>query len=395
MKEIITEQARTHLREFLQSNSRFIFPRLTRPRLSILLVLHNRAELTLACLRSIQPCLREAAAEVILVDNASRDETSALLDSLRGATIIRNEENVGFPIGVNQAAEAAVGDCLLLLNNDTEVQGESVTSSLRFLDENREVGAVGGRLVLLDGSLQEAGCMLWREGHVFQYGRGEMPTAPEYLFQRDVDYCSGAFLMTRRELFHQMGGLDTAYSPGYFEDADYCVRLWRSGWRVVYLPDVFVRHYENASSSCRKELLHLYRRNHLIFTQKHADWLSWKCPATTFPLRARSSHDDSFKVLYLLGASNDSYPIAPIFERLRSLNCFVTVYPVGVAGLRPTLHDDLPSEVEVLPGGSLETLAEFLRDRRGFYDCVLASDPEVLRQVRRSAVGRAATIANS
>ncbi|MGH7174518.1 MAG: glycosyltransferase family 2 protein, partial [Gemmataceae bacterium] len=94
--------------------------------MSILLVLHNRAELTLACLRSIEPCLREAGAEVILVDNASRDETSSLLDRLRGATVIRNAENVGFPVGVNQAAEAAAGDFLLLLNNDTEVHGDSV-----------------------------------------------------------------------------------------------------------------------------------------------------------------------------------------------------------------------------------------------------------------------------
>lgn len=396
MKEVVTEQARSQLREFLESKTRWNLPRPKNPRLSILLVLHNRAELTLACLRSIQSCLRGAASEIILVDNASRDDTSALLDRLRGATILRNDANVGFPIAVNQAAEAAAGEFLLLLNNDTEVHGDSVKMSLGFLAENRDVGAVGGRLVLLDGTLQEAGCTLWREGHVLQYGRGDSPTAPEYLFQRDVDYCSGAFLMTRRELFHNMGGLDTAFSPGYFEDADYCVRLWRSGWRVVYLPDVYVHHYENASSSCRKDLLHLYRRNHLIFTQKHADWLSWKCSSTTTPrLRARSSHDDGFKVLYLLAGNNDSFAIAAILARLRSLNCFVTVYPVSLDALWPTLRQGLPAEVEVLSGGSLDALHDFLTDRRGFYDCVLSNESQVLRQVRRLVVPPAATVANS
>jgi O-antigen biosynthesis protein len=406
MKEVVTGQAKQRLGEFLQSNSPLNLPRPTVPRLSILLVLHNRAELTLACLRSIQPCLRESAAEVILVDNASRDETSALLDRLQGATVIRNAENVGFPAAVNQAAQAAAGDFLLLLNNDTEVHGDSVRVALRFLAENRDVGAAGGRLVLLDGTLQEAGCTLWRKGHVLQYGRGEHPTAPEYLFQRDVDYCSAAFLMTRRELFHKMGGLDTAFSPGYFEDADYCVRLWRSGWRVVYLPDILVRHYENASSSCRNDVLHLYRRNHLIFTQKHADWLSWKCVSTITPrLRARSSHDDGFKVLYLPTRSNDSSAIAGIVGRLRGLSCFVTVYPVeqvcdlgdavGLAALRPTLRHALPPDVEVLAGGSLDTLPELLTDRRGYYDCVLASDPQVLEQVRRFVVKPAARLASS
>ncbi|HTU20966.1 MAG TPA: glycosyltransferase family 2 protein [Gemmataceae bacterium] len=391
MKEAVTDQAKLRLRELLEANSRLSFPRPTSPQLSILLVLHNRAELTLACLRSIQPCLRELAAEVILVDNASRDETSLLLDRLRGATVIRNSENVGFPVGVNQAAEAAGGDFLLLLNNDTEVQADSVRSALRFLVENPDVGAAGGRIVLLDGTLQEAGCSLYREGHVLQYGRGDRPTAPEYLFQRDVDYCSAAFLMTRRELFRKMGGLDTAFSPGYFEDVDYCVRLWRCGWRVVYLPDVLVRHYENASSSCWKRIVHLYRRNHLIFTHKHADWLSWKCPAATTPhLRARSSHDDRFKVLYLPTESKDASPTARIVGRLRSLSCFVTVYPVGEGADAV----GLPPDVEVLPDGGLDKLSEFLAQRRGYYDCVLAGDPQILQLVRRFVARPAATPAS-
>lgn len=405
MKEAVTGEARNHLREFLESNSRLYLPRPTNPRLSILLVLYNRAELTLACLRSIQPRLRESAAEVILVDNASGDDTSSLLDRIQGATVLRNTANVGFPAAVNQAASAAAGECFLLLNNDTEVHGDSLMSALRFLRENRDVGAVGGRLVLLDGTLQEAGCTLWREGHVLQYGRGESPTAPQYLFQRDVDYCSGAFLMTRRELFHKMGGLDTAFSPGYFEDADYCVRLWRSGWRVVYLPEIFVHHYENASSSCGKNLLRLYRRNHLMFTQKHADWLIWKCRSATTPLRARSSHEYRSRILYLPARTGDPSAIARITEQLCALHCFVTVYPVGseadleskagLASLRPLLARILPPEVELLSGGTLEALPGFLAERRGYYDGVLAGDAQALRHVRRSVVRRAARVASS
>lgn len=393
MKELVTGQARLCLRAFLDSDSSLHLPRPRIPQLSILLVLHNRAELTLSCLRSLQPTLRDLDAEVILVDNASRDATSSLLNHLRGATVIRNAENIGFPRAVNQAADAAAGEFLLLLNNDTEVQGNSVESALHFLARNGDVGAAGGRLILPDGTLQEAGCTLWREGHVLQYGRGDSPVVAEYQFQRDVDYCSAAFLMTRRELYRNMGGLDTAFSPGYFEDVDYCVRLWRAGWRVVYLPDVCVHHYENASFSCQKELSYLYRRNHLIFTQKHADWLSWKgSSATTSYLRTRSSHDDRFTVLYLPTRSSNASAVARVADRLRCLSCFVTVYPVGpAAGLRSVL----PPDVELLPGGSLDALPEFLAGRRGFYDCVLASDRDVLRQIRRFVVRPAATLASS
>src|SRR6516162_4898538 len=117
-KEIATAKAKEQLNLFLESNTPLNLPRPALPRLSILLVLHNRAELTLACLRSIQSRLQEAGAEVVLVDNASRDETGILLDRLHGATVIRNRDNLGFPVAVNQAAAAASGGFLLLLNND-------------------------------------------------------------------------------------------------------------------------------------------------------------------------------------------------------------------------------------------------------------------------------------
>jgi hypothetical protein len=196
--------------------------------------------------------------------------------------------------------------------------------------------------------------------------------------------------MTRRDLFQQMGGLDTSFSPAYFEDVDYCVRLWRLGRRIVYLPAVTVRHYENASSSCSLAPFHLYRRNHLLFTQKHADWLSGKCPAaTTSPLWARSSHDDRIKVLYL--AADGSRPeLAPcesaLVAWLGARNCFVTVYPIGSSETPTIGQTQFPPDVEVLHGGSFDGLPRFLAERRGYYECILASDPALLEQVRRFAV---------
>lgn len=385
-KAVATHRAKVQLNDFLDSKTQLNLYRPKRPQLSILLVLYNRAELTLACLRSLQPHLEAVEAEIVLVDNASRDETATLLNRICGATVIRNRDNLGFAQGVNRAAENAVGEFLLLLNNDTTLLGDGLAAASRFLSAHPDVGAVGGRIVLLDGTLQEAGCTLWREGHVFQYGRGDNPTAPEYLFQRDVDYCSGALLMTRRKLFERMGGLDRSFVLGYFEDLDYCVRLWRAGWRVVYLPDLAVIHYENASTDCPTRVLDLYRRNHLYFTQKHADWLAWQCPTSTPRLWARGSHDDRFRVLYLPSAksTHDAPTIASVIRRLHSLNCFVTVYPIGgdFASLR-SLMPELRPDVEVLSGGGLETLPCLLSERHGYYDCLLAKESEIVQCVRR------------
>jgi GT2 family glycosyltransferase len=398
VKAIATGQAQSRLREFLESGLVLHLPRPSSPQLSILLVLYNRAELTLACLRSLLPRLAGVRAEIVLVDNASGDETALLLDRIRGATILRNRDNRGFPAGVNQAASAASGEFLLLLNNDTEVLDDSPDAALRFLAENPDVGAVGGRVLLLDGTLQEAGCVLGRDGHSAQYGRGDSPEAPEYQFRRDVDYCSAAFLMTRRDLFHKLGGLDVSFSPGYFEDADYGIRLWRAGWRVVYLPEVAIVHYENASSTCRQSLHRLCRRNHAFFLQKHADWLAWKLPsAGTCQLWARSSHDDRFRVLYISMSRAGDTPREPaprlqnLVRELRALNCFVTVYPLDPkASGSDGEAVSLPADVEVMAGGSLGTLSDFLTSRRGYYELILVSDPEVCEWVRQlpGPVGR-------
>src|SRR5579875_1939423 len=115
LKAIATAKAKEQLNLFLDSNTLLNLPYPAIPRLSILLVLYNRAELTLSCLRSIQSRSAEAGAEVVLVDNASHDDTGVLLDRLRGATVIRNRDNLGFPVAVNQAAAAARGEFLLLL----------------------------------------------------------------------------------------------------------------------------------------------------------------------------------------------------------------------------------------------------------------------------------------
>src|SRR5439155_3576337 len=235
--------------------------------------LFNRAELTLQCLRSIAEHGFERL-EVIIIDNASTDETGKLLDLVYGATIIRNTENHHFVLAVNQAAREARGEFVLLLNNDAQLLPGALRSALKTIRQDSRIGAVGGRLVMLDWSLQEAGSIVWRDGSCLGYGRGDDPFAPMYMFRRDVDYCSAAFLLTPRALWQQLGGFDEKFKPAYYEDSDYCARLWERGRRVVYDPNAVILHYEFGSSKKTQDAIELQRNHQALFVEQNKTWIA-------------------------------------------------------------------------------------------------------------------------
>src|SRR5207253_716882 len=112
-----------------------------------------------------------------------------------------------------------------------------------------DAGAVGGKLIFPDGTLQEVGGIVFCDGSAANFGRGDDEIdALLYNFVREVDYCSGALLATRRTLFLDLGGFDTRYSPAYCEDSDYCFNLRENGYRVYYQPESAIIHLEGATA---------------------------------------------------------------------------------------------------------------------------------------------------
>src|SRR5687767_120544 len=140
LKALFTDLYKIQLQIFLTSQAPLQLPHDENPEISVLLVLFNRAELTLACLRTLAENYSERM-EVIIVDNSSSDETSLLLDRLQGGRIIRNPENRNFVLAVNQAAREARGDYLLLLNNDAQVLPGTLRSALATIGSAPEIGA--------------------------------------------------------------------------------------------------------------------------------------------------------------------------------------------------------------------------------------------------------------
>src|SRR5690606_15747088 len=123
---------------------------------------------------------------------------------IRGARIVRNENNLGFLRTCNKAADLARGKYLLFLNNDTQVHPGWMDALHDTFIEQSQAGLVGSRLIYPDGRLQEAGGIIWNDASGTNYGRDGDPLQPEYSYLRDVDYCSGASIMVPRALFEQI-----------------------------------------------------------------------------------------------------------------------------------------------------------------------------------------------
>jgi GT2 family glycosyltransferase/ubiquinone/menaquinone biosynthesis C-methylase UbiE len=373
-KRFLTDMAKQALSNFLLSNSTLEIPQFEKPEISIILVLFNRAELTLQCLSSILTFNR-IPFEVIIVDNNSTDKTKPLLSRINGAQIIENTENLHFLLACNQAAKQARGDYILLLNNDTKLLTDSLSIAKKTIESSEDIGAVGGKIIWPDGMLQEAGCIIWQDGSCIGYGRGDSPLAPEYMFRRDVDYCSGAFLLTRRAIFLEEGGFDEAYKPAYYEETDYCVRLWKSGKRVVYDPDIAILHCESASSSSSTNVSDLLRKNHETFKRKNRDWLALQQEGSGKNiLEARSRRSREKRILFIDDMIPHSY-LGPDFlssnqivSNLVKKNYLVTLYPLNSSSEDwLSVYTDIPREVEIMIDHSRSELEEFINSRIGYY----------------------------
>ncbi len=225
-----------------------LFPDSPNPLISIVIPVHNKCEYTFHCLEAVLANSIDVSYEVILVDDASTDDTSEMLPSMGQLRVLTNQTNLGFIGSCNRGAGAANGEFIVFLNNDTAVQSGWLGALLRTFYARSDAGLVGARLIYPDGRLQEAGGIVWRDGTAWNYGRGDDPSRPEYCYLREVDYCSGACIMIARDLFERLGRFDDHYAPAYYEDTDLAFRVRSAGRRAYYQPQCKVIHYEGVTS---------------------------------------------------------------------------------------------------------------------------------------------------
>jgi GT2 family glycosyltransferase len=226
----------------------FALPCSEMPRVSVIVPIHGKLAYTIACLRSIARHGATASFEVIVVDDASPDDSAAALAQVGGLRLLHNERNLGFICSCNAGAAAARGEYLLFLNNDTQVTPGWLDRLLDCFAEEPGCGITGSRLAYPDGRLQEAGGLVYADGSAWNCGRFEDRDDPRFLYRRDADYVSGAALMIDTTLFRQIGGFDPRYAPAYCEDMDLAFAVRAAGRRVIYQPESLVVHCEGISS---------------------------------------------------------------------------------------------------------------------------------------------------
>lgn len=223
------------------------------PLASIVVPVYNNLACTLDCLRSLAACGDAAPYEVIVVDDASSDGTREALQDMPGLRYLRNAVNSGFIRSCNAGAALARGRYLVLLNNDTLVQPGWLDALLETFEAYPGTGLAGACLLYPDGTLQEAGCVLFSDGRAGNYGRLDAALDPRYTCVRETDYCSGAAVAMPAALFSRLGGFDERYRPAYYEDADLAMRIRQAGLKVMYQPRSRVVHLEGMTSGVSEE----------------------------------------------------------------------------------------------------------------------------------------------
>ncbi|MEO7323764.1 MAG: glycosyltransferase [Dokdonella sp.] len=278
----------------------FAVPGSDTPRVSIVIPVYNKIAYTTACLRSIVEHAGATSFEVIVVDDGSSDRTAQRLADVSGIRNVRNAQNLGFIGSCNAGAAIARGEFVLFLNNDTVVTHGWLDALVACIEQAPQAGLVGAKLVYPDGRLQEAGGIIFSDGSGWNYGRFEDPDDTRFGFRREVDYCSGAAILLRREVFAQLGAFDTRYTPAYYEDTDLAFGVRAAGFKVYVEPASVVVHFEGitsgtdtASGTKRYQVI-----NHEKFADKWKDALA-RQPAPGTPIALAATHRAKKRVLII------------------------------------------------------------------------------------------------
>ncbi len=201
-----------------------------------------------ACLDSVSTAT-VLPVETVVVANGTPSTMLAGLAARDDIVLVRSPANLGFAGGNDLAARCSQGTHLVFVNDDSVLAPKAIDHLVARAESDPAVGAVGCRILSTDGSLQEAGAVLWGDGTASLVGRGEPGADGRYTEPRDVDFCSANGLLVERAAWDAVGGFDLGYHPAYYEDVDLCLSLREHGYRVVYEPSARLTHAESSSTT--------------------------------------------------------------------------------------------------------------------------------------------------
>lgn len=317
---------------------------------SICIVNWNTKDYLCACIESIKKFCKKNQVEIIVVDNASADGSAEMVKILYpNLKLIENSENRGYAYANNQAFRSALGEYILILNPDTVIPYNIFDKLIRKMETNPEIGVLSCRLRNMDGSIQQ-----------FCYG---LPTISDEIFMQtgldrkyplnraaghrkmkffagdaecETEQPPGTFLFTRKKVIDEIGGFDESF-PIFYNDVDWCNRVRKAGWKIVFTPAVYVYHHKSASIKknfifCLKEEFVMRRKYYAKYYGNWAvEFLSWFSPFgkdknSLFPcttktkkiLLIKSSFDEHFE--QFVKSVKEQFPESKIDLLLLSFN---------------------------------------------------------------------------
>lgn len=235
-------------------------------KVAIVILSYNTYEMTRFCIESIRRNNVPSSYEIIVVDNASTDESLGWLERQQDVVLVKNSENRGFPCGCNQGIRAAGPDSdILLLNSDTILFPNSLFWLRMGLYEQENIGS--------------AGCMTNHSsnGQVIREKFASIQEYEQYALKNNVlqdkpyelkPYLVGFAVLVRREAMEKVGELDIRYSPGQFEDCDLGIRLCCGGYRNILCHNSFIYHFGGGAGQNRRVWREQYNRNRELFKEK-------------------------------------------------------------------------------------------------------------------------------
>ncbi|OPJ65044.1 glycosyltransferase family 2 protein [Clostridium oryzae] len=252
--------------------------------LSIIIVNWNGKKLMGQCIQSIKNSISSINYEIIVVDNGSSDGSVEYLEvNFKDVLIIKNDKNYGFAHANNQGMERAEGEYLLLLNSDTIVQKNAIEKCIGRIKRDSRIGVLGCRLLNQDGSLQPScynfnslkNSILFKTRLINfipkeeRYKYEVRIKSFDYVSELEVNYVCGAFMMMPRSLVEKIGKLDESFFM-YAEEADFCKRAKKCGYKILFYPEAEIIHLGGGSSKTINEITEKRRIvSRLKFIKKH------------------------------------------------------------------------------------------------------------------------------
>jgi GT2 family glycosyltransferase/SAM-dependent methyltransferase len=357
------------------------------PTVSIIIPVHNQWEYTYHCLQSVLKNTDQAISyEIIVADDRSTDQTSEMLEKVKGIRTIVNQGSPGFLRNCNNAAKDAKGQYIVFLNNDTTVTEGWLRGLVETAAIDPRVGLVGAKLIFPDGTIQEAGGIIWndKEHTAWNHGRNDDPGKYEYNYLKEADYCSAACILIRKEIFDRLKGFDERYAFAYYEDADLAFSMRKMGFKVVFQPRCRVIHFEGASHG--KELSDEGKKyqlvNQKIFYEKWRETLEaghFKVGENLFLARDRSQRKkvmlfvDHYVPTYDKDAG--SYITYEYLKIFLGMNFKVIFWPNNLGKSDPYTSDLQQMGIEVVYG--LHSFRKYIGKYGQYIDVAVLSRPDI------------------